>query len=263
MNRKRRLVERHPFGVRRVAHVVQQKSVNLVVGDGIRRSGDEKSISVDLGVPNLGQRAAVVVGEEVVALRQHRRSFRISDVDRGEPVRRGDEGGVPVVPDDGFLRVLDGDVSERPVRVGFGLGDAPRRQQGRGSAPHGGSAQKLSPMHVGIIGRKRNKSAGGGTARETADNTDAPGRGRSFCVSRSRPFPTPSIHTRFEQPQRFWACVIICNYMASRYDAVLAAIPTLSGGGFVAGQFTSFPMTILGLLGAILVVGYALARPPV
>jgi hypothetical protein len=51
--------------------------------------------------------------------------------------------------------------------------------------------------------------------------------------------------------------------MASRYDAVLAAIPTLSGGGFVAGQFTSFPMAILGLLGSLLVVGYALARPPV
>ncbi len=51
--------------------------------------------------------------------------------------------------------------------------------------------------------------------------------------------------------------------MASRYDAILTAIPTLSGGGFVAGQFTSFPTMILGLLGAMLVIGYALARPPV
>ncbi|GAA0248449.1 hypothetical protein [Haladaptatus pallidirubidus] len=51
--------------------------------------------------------------------------------------------------------------------------------------------------------------------------------------------------------------------MASRYDAVLAAIPTLSGGGYVAGQFTAFPLTVLGLLGALIVIGYALARPPV
>ncbi|WP_458206894.1 hypothetical protein [Haladaptatus sp. NG-SE-30] len=51
--------------------------------------------------------------------------------------------------------------------------------------------------------------------------------------------------------------------MASRYDAMLAAIPTLSGGGFVAGQFTSLPLAIAGLLAAVLVVGYALARPPV
>ncbi|WP_266074932.1 hypothetical protein [Haladaptatus caseinilyticus] len=51
--------------------------------------------------------------------------------------------------------------------------------------------------------------------------------------------------------------------MATRYDAVLAAIPTLSGGGYVAGQFTTFPLTVLGLLGAVLVIGYALARPPV
>ncbi|WP_458184944.1 hypothetical protein [Haladaptatus sp. NG-WS-4] len=50
--------------------------------------------------------------------------------------------------------------------------------------------------------------------------------------------------------------------MASRYDAVLAAIPTLSGGGFVAGQFTSFPAAVVGLLAAVLVVAYALARPP-
>ncbi|SIQ71031.1 hypothetical protein SAMN05421858_0157 [Haladaptatus litoreus] len=51
--------------------------------------------------------------------------------------------------------------------------------------------------------------------------------------------------------------------MTSRYDAVLAAIPTLSGGGYVAGQFTAFPLTVFGLLGAVLVIGYALARPPV
>ncbi|WP_227375422.1 hypothetical protein [Haladaptatus halobius] len=50
--------------------------------------------------------------------------------------------------------------------------------------------------------------------------------------------------------------------MTSRYDAVLAAIPTLSGGGFVAAQFTSLPLAVLGLVGAVLVVGYALARPP-
>ncbi len=50
--------------------------------------------------------------------------------------------------------------------------------------------------------------------------------------------------------------------MATRYDAVLAAIPTLSGGGYVAGQFTSLPMAVLGLIGATIVIGYALARPP-
>jgi hypothetical protein len=50
--------------------------------------------------------------------------------------------------------------------------------------------------------------------------------------------------------------------MVTHYDAALAAIPALSGGGFVAGQFTQLPLAIAGLVASLLVIGYELANAP-
>lgn len=51
--------------------------------------------------------------------------------------------------------------------------------------------------------------------------------------------------------------------MVSHYDAVLAAIPLLSGGGYVIGQLTQLPVAIAGLLASLAVIGHELFNPPV
>ncbi|UPV72950.1 hypothetical protein M0R89_10360 [Halorussus limi] len=50
--------------------------------------------------------------------------------------------------------------------------------------------------------------------------------------------------------------------MVSHYDAVLAAIPLLSGGGFLVGQFTGLPGAIAGMLVSLAVIGHELFNPP-
>ena len=50
--------------------------------------------------------------------------------------------------------------------------------------------------------------------------------------------------------------------MVTHYDAALAAIPVLSGGGFVAAQFTSLPLAVAGLVGSLLVILYEMVNPP-
>ncbi len=57
--------------------------------------------------------------------------------------------------------------------------------------------------------------------------------------------------------------VIISNYaMVSHYDAVLAAIPLLSGGGFLVGQLTGLPGAIAGMVASLAVIGHELFNPP-
>ncbi|WP_166035530.1 hypothetical protein [Halorussus pelagicus] len=50
--------------------------------------------------------------------------------------------------------------------------------------------------------------------------------------------------------------------MLSYYDAVLAAIPLLSGGGFLVGQFTGIPGAIAGLVASLAVIAHELVNPP-
>ena len=51
--------------------------------------------------------------------------------------------------------------------------------------------------------------------------------------------------------------------MVSHYDAVLAVIPLLSGGGYLVGQLTSLPGVVAGLLASLAVIGHELVNPPV
>ncbi|WP_168215997.1 hypothetical protein [Halorussus marinus] len=50
--------------------------------------------------------------------------------------------------------------------------------------------------------------------------------------------------------------------MVSYYDAVLAAIPLLSGGGYLVGQLTGLPGAIAGLVASLAVIGHELFDPP-
>jgi len=50
--------------------------------------------------------------------------------------------------------------------------------------------------------------------------------------------------------------------MVSYYDAVLAAIPMLSGGGYLVGQVTGLPGAIAGLVASLAVIGHELFDPP-
>lgn len=50
--------------------------------------------------------------------------------------------------------------------------------------------------------------------------------------------------------------------MVSHYDAVLAAIPLLSGGGYLVGQLTGLPGALAGLLASVMVIGHELFNPP-
>jgi hypothetical protein len=50
--------------------------------------------------------------------------------------------------------------------------------------------------------------------------------------------------------------------MVSHYDAVLAAIPLLSGGGFLVGQLTGLPAAIAGMVASLAVIGHELFNPP-
>ena len=50
--------------------------------------------------------------------------------------------------------------------------------------------------------------------------------------------------------------------MVTHYDAVLALIPVLSGGGFLLSQFTGLPGAIAGLVASIAVIGPELFNPP-
>jgi hypothetical protein len=50
--------------------------------------------------------------------------------------------------------------------------------------------------------------------------------------------------------------------MVSYYDAVLAAIPMLSGGGYLVGQITGLPGAIAGLVASLAVIGHELFHPP-
>ncbi len=57
--------------------------------------------------------------------------------------------------------------------------------------------------------------------------------------------------------------VIRYNYaMVSHYDAVLALIPLLSGGGVLVGQFTGLPGAIAGMVASLAVIGHELFNPP-
>jgi hypothetical protein len=51
--------------------------------------------------------------------------------------------------------------------------------------------------------------------------------------------------------------------MVSHYDAVLAAIPLLSGGGYLVGQLTGLPAAVAGLVASLLVIFHELFNPPV
>ncbi|USZ69187.1 hypothetical protein NGM10_05460 [Halorussus salilacus] len=51
--------------------------------------------------------------------------------------------------------------------------------------------------------------------------------------------------------------------MVGYYDAVLAAIPLLSGGGYLVGQLTGLPGAMGGLVASLLVIGHELFDPPV
>ena len=50
--------------------------------------------------------------------------------------------------------------------------------------------------------------------------------------------------------------------MVSHYDAVLALIPLLSGGGYLVGQLTGLPGAIAGLAASLAVIGHELFNPP-
>ena len=50
--------------------------------------------------------------------------------------------------------------------------------------------------------------------------------------------------------------------MVSYYDAVLAAIPMLSGGGYLLGQLTGLPGAIAGMVVSLAVIGHELFNPP-
>lgn len=50
--------------------------------------------------------------------------------------------------------------------------------------------------------------------------------------------------------------------MVTHYDAVLAAIPMLSGGGYLVGQLTQLPMAVAGFVASLLVIGHELFNPP-
>jgi hypothetical protein len=51
--------------------------------------------------------------------------------------------------------------------------------------------------------------------------------------------------------------------MVSHYDAVLAAIPLLSGGGYLVGQLTGLPAAVAGLVASLLVILHEVFNPPV
>ncbi|WP_192498311.1 hypothetical protein [Halorussus halophilus] len=50
--------------------------------------------------------------------------------------------------------------------------------------------------------------------------------------------------------------------MVTHYDAVLAAIPMLSGGGYLVGQLTQLPLAVAGFVASLLVIGHELFNPP-
>ena len=50
--------------------------------------------------------------------------------------------------------------------------------------------------------------------------------------------------------------------MVSHYDAVLAAIPLLSGMGVLVSQITGLPGAIAGLVASLAVIGHELVNPP-
>jgi hypothetical protein len=50
--------------------------------------------------------------------------------------------------------------------------------------------------------------------------------------------------------------------MVSHYDAVLAAIPLLSGVGVLVGQLTGLPGAIAGFVASLAVIGHELFNPP-
>ena len=50
--------------------------------------------------------------------------------------------------------------------------------------------------------------------------------------------------------------------MVSHYDAVLAVIPLLSGGGFLVGQLTGLPGVVAGSVASMLVILHELFNPP-
>ena len=61
----------------------------------------------------------------------------------------------------------------------------------------------------------------------------------------------------------FLGILIISNYaMVSHYDAVLALIPLLSGGGYLVGQLTGLPGALAGLVASLAVIGHELFNPP-
>jgi len=50
--------------------------------------------------------------------------------------------------------------------------------------------------------------------------------------------------------------------MVTHYDAVLAAIPMLSGGGLLVGQLTGLPGAVAGFVASLAVIGHELVNPP-